>query len=152
MRMTSRHQGLSLTNPSRNPEKMKGMRSIIPPVILDIFHLSQSHNLPIVPTPKKEDISCNIPALITQKKNSPTFASLATNPFARNAPSTECIKITRSKQQGKPSSRSGDCYRKTSRSWIKRLVISWSQETRERSKVKSGVKIAEKIKSTSKRS
>lgn len=118
------------------------------PAILDTFRLSQSHSLLTAPTPKKEDISWNIHVLITQKKNSLTFAFLATNPSARSVPSTACTRTIRCRQQERPSSKSEACCRKTSKNWIKRLAIFWPLEIRERSKAESGVKTAEKTKST----
>ena len=122
-RMTSKRRGLSLTNPSRSPGSMKGMMLSTLPAILDTFRLSRSHSLLTAPTPKKEDISWNIHVQITQKKNSLTFVSLATNPFARSAPSTACIRTTRYRQQERPSSKSEVCCKKTSKNWIKRPTI-----------------------------
>lgn len=123
MKSTSKRQGLSLTNPSRIPGSMKGMMLSTPPAILDTFRLSQSHSLLTAPTPKKEDISWNIHVQITQKKNSLTFVSLATSPFALSAPSTACIRTTRYRLQERPSSKSEVCCRKTSKNWIKRPAI-----------------------------
>ena len=147
-RTTSRRRGSSRMNPSRSPGSMKGMRSSTLQAILDIFRLSQSHSLLTAPTPKKEDITWTTRALITQKRNSLTFASRATSPSARNAPFTACIRTTRYRPPGRPSSRSGACCRKTSKNWTNRPATSWPLETRERSKAESGAKTAGRIKST----
>ena len=147
-KVTSERLGLSLTSPLRSPGKMKDTMLIILQAILDTFRLSQFRSLLIAPTPKKEDSNLNILALITHKKSSPTFASLAINPFARSAPSTACTRTTRCRPQERPSSKSEDCCRRTSKNWINRRAISWPRGTRERSKVESGAKTAERIKNT----
>ena len=99
MRISCVPQELGLMSPSRTQEKAKISSMKNPLITQSIFLHSLFLSLLTHPTQKKVGIKLNILVLITTRKNSLTFAFLATSQFAPNAQYMESTKIMKWRQQ-----------------------------------------------------